>query len=95
MAKYEKFEAWMIGERVHWEGSSHYEPDSGVVLGMYYGDCNKLNVYWDGTKLAQWVNVWDITFEKDNKVEEQNTEQMIWPAMPVKLCGMLFTGKVL
>lgn len=77
MAKYEKFEEWMIGERVHWEGSSQYAPDSGVVRGMYYGDCNKLNVYWDATKLVQWVSAGDVTFEKDNKVEEPKTEQII------------------
>lgn len=75
--RYEKFEEWMIGERVHWEGNSEIEPDSGVVVGMYYDRVNTVYVKWDSDWGKAWLNVDKVTFEKDNKVEEQNTEQEI------------------
>lgn len=87
--RYEKFEEWMIGERVHWDGGFEQSPDSGVVVGMYRDMSNTVYVKWDSDWGKAWLNVDKVTFEKDNKVEEQNTEhgikweigQVVWDVL--------------
>lgn len=75
--RYENFEEWMVGERVHWDGGFEQTPDSGVVIGMYRNQADTVYVKWDSDWGKAWLNVDKVTFEKDSKVEEQNTEQEI------------------
>lgn len=90
--RYEKFEEWMIGERVNWEGNSECVADSGLVVAEYGGVSNALDIRWDSNGSEQWIGVSEVTFEKDNKVEEQDTEQEIkWEVGQVVWC--LFAGK--
>lgn len=87
--RYEKFEEWMVGERVHWDGGFEQTPDSGVVIGMYRNHADTVYVKWDSDWNKAWLNVDKVTFEKDNKVEEQNTEhgikwevgQVVWDVL--------------
>lgn len=75
--KYEKFDEWMVGERVSWEGNEYAHKDAGVVRGMDGADTRTVDVRWDSTGEEQWIDVSEVTFEKDKDVKEGSVELAI------------------
>lgn len=81
--KYEKFEEWMVGERVYWDGDGYcISAGFGTITERYFceGDPDMVYVWvmWESCRDTRFIDLMSLEFtEEGNKVEEQNTEQKI------------------